>query len=266
MSNPLQFLLTHGYVIVFAGVFIEQIGFPLPAATLLIGMGALSRSGDFAFETVIAIAVVAAILADLIWFQLGCHHGRSVLRTLCGIALEPDWCVRRTEDTFERLGLWALFPAKFIPGINAATVPFAGMMKIPVVRFLTVDILAVGLWALAYVSVGVIFSQQIELAMMYASSLGKSFFFLLAATMALYILLKVAGKPEIRERLQRASEKWVSRAVDCGFVHGCLRQNTFAGCCQTFSRWGGRPHPRSPIVSGCYFSCPIRSLEVPKHT
>src|SRR4029078_2475244 len=185
MSDPLQFLMAYGYIIVFAGVFIEQIGFPLPAATLLIGMGALSRSGDFAFEMVIAIAVVAAVLADLSWFQLGHSHGRSVLRRICGIALEPDSCVRRTEDAFERLGLWALFPAKFIPGVNAATVPLAGMMKIPVFRFLAVDIFAVGLWALAYVLVGYIFSHQIELAMMYASSLGKSFFFLLAVTLAL---------------------------------------------------------------------------------
>src|SRR5262245_32528105 len=123
MSDLLQFLLLHGYIMVFAGVFIEQIGFPFPAATLLIGMGALSRLGEFPFGFVLVIAVSAALLADLLWYELGQWHGRSVLRLLCKIALEPDSCVRHTEDIFERFGLWALFPAKFVPSFNAATIP-----------------------------------------------------------------------------------------------------------------------------------------------
>jgi membrane protein DedA with SNARE-associated domain/rhodanese-related sulfurtransferase len=218
MSDLLQFLRSYGYVIVFAGVFIEQIGFPLPAATLLIGMGALSRSGDFAFEMVIAVAVVAAILADLTWYELGYWHGRSVLRRICGIALEPDSCVRRTEDMFERLGLWALFPAKFVPGFNAATVPLAGMMNISVVRFLAMDSPAVVLWAGAYVSLGYIFSQQIEVAMMYASKLGKSFFILFAGAIALYILHKVAERRRFLRELavSRITPEELKAKIDAG--------------------------------------------------
>jgi len=90
---------------------------------------------------------VAALGADLVWYVLGKYHGRSVLRVLCRISLEPDYCVRRTEDTFERLGLWALLPAKFIPGFNAATVPMAGMVQTPLLRFLSFDIPGVLLWA-----------------------------------------------------------------------------------------------------------------------
>src|SRR5262249_48383587 len=146
MTELLQFLLKFGYIVIFLAAFVEQIGIPLPAATLLIGMGALSRSGNFALPIVIATAAFAALAADLIWYELGRLHGRSVLRLLCRIALEPDYCVRRTEDTFERLGMWALLPAKFIPGFNAATVPLAGMMKTPFLLFLLLDTVGVLLW------------------------------------------------------------------------------------------------------------------------
>src|SRR5262245_60282067 len=95
----------------------------------MVGMGALSRSGEFSFSVVILIAVIGALLADLIWYQLGRIHGRAVLRLICRISLEPDYCVRRTEDAFERRGLWVLLFAKFVPGFNAAAVPLAGMMK-----------------------------------------------------------------------------------------------------------------------------------------
>ena len=161
MPDLLQFLLKYGYVVVFGAAFLEQIGFPLPAGTILIGMGALSRSGEFAFAAVVAVAVIAGLTADLIWYELGRIHGRSILRLICRISLEPDYCVRRTEDTFERLGLWALLPAKFIPGFNAATVPLAGMIKIPLLRFLAFDIPAITLWSTGYTLLGYVFSQEI---------------------------------------------------------------------------------------------------------
>src|SRR5438067_10359083 len=135
MSDLLQFLLKYGYIVIFGAAFAEQIGLPLPAVPLLVGMGALSRSGDFSFAMVVLAAVIASLVADLIWYELGLLHGRSVLRLICRMSLEPDYCVRRTEDAYERLGLWILLPAKFIPGFNAAAVPLAGMMKTPLFRF-----------------------------------------------------------------------------------------------------------------------------------
>src|SRR5262245_12165688 len=116
MPDLLQFLLDHGYIVVFGAAFAEQIGLPVPAVPFIIGMGALSRSGEFSFSAVVATAALASLSADLIWFELGRYHGRAVLKLICRISLEPDYCVRRTEDAFERMGLWALVPAKFVPG------------------------------------------------------------------------------------------------------------------------------------------------------
>src|ERR1700733_6119433 len=129
MPDLLQFLLKYGYIVVLGAAFVEQIGLPFPTATLLIAMGALSRSGEFAFAVVVATAAIAALAADLIWYELGRFHGRAILRLLGRLAFELQSCLRRTEDAFERMGLWALLPAKFIPGFNAATVPLAGMIK-----------------------------------------------------------------------------------------------------------------------------------------
>ena len=75
MTDLLQFLLKYGYIVTFAAAFLEQIGIPLPAATLLIGMGALARSGHFVLPVVIATAALAALAADLIWYELGRAHG-----------------------------------------------------------------------------------------------------------------------------------------------------------------------------------------------
>jgi membrane protein DedA with SNARE-associated domain/rhodanese-related sulfurtransferase len=201
MSDLLQFLLKYGYFVVFGAAFAEQIGLPLPAATLLVGMGALSRSGDVFFSAVVAIAAVAALSADLIWFQLGQLHGRSVLRMICRISLEPDNCVRRTEDGFERFGLWALLPAKFIPGFNAAAVPLAGMMKTPLFRFLAFDIPGVALWSGTYTLLGYIFSKEIERVIMYLSTFGVSLLIFAGAAIAIYMGYKINQRRKFLKKL-----------------------------------------------------------------
>jgi membrane protein DedA with SNARE-associated domain len=190
MSDLIEFLLKYGYFVVFGAAFAEQIGLPLPAVPILVGMGALSRSGEFELILVLAAALTASLAADLIWYELGRAHGRSVLRLLCRIALEPDYCVRRTEDTFERFGLWALLGAKFIPGFNAAAVPLAGMMKTPLFQFLIFDAIGVTCWAGGYVILGYLFSRQIERVFVFLSELGTSLLVVLAGALALYVAHK----------------------------------------------------------------------------
>jgi membrane protein DedA with SNARE-associated domain/rhodanese-related sulfurtransferase len=191
MSDLVQLLFKYGYIVVFGISFLEQLGFPLPAPTLIIGMGALSRSGQAVAALVVATASLAALAGDLIWYELGRSHGRSVLRLLCRISLEPDYCVRRTEDAFERLGLWTLLPGKFIPGINAAAVPLAGMMKTPLLRFLIFDIPAVILWGGTYTLLGYAFSVEIERIILYLSRFGLSVLLLAAAAITFYVVYKI---------------------------------------------------------------------------
>ena len=42
MTETLQFVVRHGYMMVFAWVFVEQAGLPIPSAPLLLAVGALA--------------------------------------------------------------------------------------------------------------------------------------------------------------------------------------------------------------------------------
>ena len=177
MDELLAFLLRYGYWLTLGAVFLEQMGLPLPAVPILIGMGALARSEDFSLAAIILLALAGGVAADLIWYHLGGLYGRSVLRVICRISLEPDHCVRRTEDAFVRRGIWALPLAKFVPGLNAAAVPLAGMMKTGLVRFLVFDTSGLLLWTGAYATLGYVFSNEIGRLVAYLSRLGNSLLF-----------------------------------------------------------------------------------------
>src|SRR6476620_5615448 len=98
MKEILQFVAQHGAAVVFAAVFIEQLGIPLPATPWLLAAGALAAMGKLNLFAVLITATVGSILADAIWFHLGRYYGARVLSLLCRISLEPDSCVRRTQN------------------------------------------------------------------------------------------------------------------------------------------------------------------------
>jgi membrane protein DedA with SNARE-associated domain/rhodanese-related sulfurtransferase len=201
MYEPLGFLLRYGYWLTLGSVFAEQLGLPLPAVPILVGMGALSRSGEFSFLAVILIAVTGSLVADLIWYDLGRRHGRSILRLVCRISLEPDFCVRRTEDAFIRRGIWTLLFAKFVPGLNSAAVPLAGMIKVPLIKFLIFDIVGVVLWAGAYSTLGYVLSNQVERVITYLSNFGASLFVFAGTLIGLYVAYKYVQRRRYSNQL-----------------------------------------------------------------
>src|SRR5579863_5556677 len=112
MAELLQFVVRHGYMLVFAWVFAEQAGLPVPSAPLLLAVGALSGMRQMNLGLAIAVAAAGAVSSDSMWYQLGRLKGVRVLQWLCRISLEPDSCVRRTQVSFGRNGPRVLLGAK----------------------------------------------------------------------------------------------------------------------------------------------------------
>jgi membrane protein DedA with SNARE-associated domain len=158
-----QFLIRHGLPLIFAVVLVEQLGLPIPALPLLLAAGALAAVGKFSLGLGLLATLVACLIADSLWFYLGRHRGNQVLGFLCRISLEPDSCVRRTQNVFTRYGLRGLVVSKFVPGMSTVAPPLAGMAGIHAGRFLLVDALGALLYGGSLLGVGYLFSNQIQL-------------------------------------------------------------------------------------------------------
>src|SRR5437867_2515379 len=155
MNETIEFLVRHGTAVLFAAVFIEQIGVPLPAAPWLLAAGALAGTGKMNWVVALTAAAFGSVLADLIWFYLGRHRGQRVLSLLCRISLEPDSCVRRTQGFFTRYGMKGVVAAKFIPGLSTLAPPLAGSTGVSAPRFLFFDGLGSVLYVGCFVFVGI---------------------------------------------------------------------------------------------------------------
>ena len=64
MNAIVQFLMKHGYSLLFAAVFARQIGLPVPAPLFLIAVGALAAARKSGLVAALGLAVTACVLAD----------------------------------------------------------------------------------------------------------------------------------------------------------------------------------------------------------
>ena len=204
MTETSQFLIRHGLPLVFAAVLIEQMGLPIPAVPLLLAAGALAAAGKFNLFTGIVATATACVIADASWFYLGRHRGARVLGFLCRISLEPDSCVRRTQNVYTRYGLRGIVVAKFIPGMSTVAPPLAGMSGVHIGRFLLADGFGSLLYGITFLSLGYLFANQIEQIGAAISDIGGSTLGLIVVIVGLYIGYKFWQRRNLLRELRTA--------------------------------------------------------------
>jgi membrane protein DedA with SNARE-associated domain len=183
-------LLRHGHLFVFAYILIVQAGVPVPADPLLLVMGTLIREGYYSVPATVAVSAIAAVLGDSIWFELGRRRGNSVLRLLCRFSLEPDTCVRKSENAFAKNGARTLLFSKFVPGLSLVSVPMAALSGMPRWRFLLYDLAGSIIWTGTYVGLGIVFAKEIQRVLDFIGQLGRGAGLFVLGLLALYTGVK----------------------------------------------------------------------------
>jgi membrane protein DedA with SNARE-associated domain len=210
--------LRHGEAFVFLYVFADQIGIPVPAVPALIAIGALATIGKINFPVALAASVVASLIADTVWYTLGRARGADVLRLLCKISLEPDSCVRRTENVFIRYGVRSLIVAKFVPGLSTVAPPLAGIVGVSVPRFVLYSALAAFLWAGTWSLLGYLAGDAVQRVTDVSGRLGTALIAFVAAAVVGYVAVKwVQRRRFLRKlRIARIGQDELKRDLDAG--------------------------------------------------
>lgn len=191
ISHIIEFVARHGYILIFFWVLSEQAALPIPSLPLLLISGALVRTGALHLSPLLTSALSASVIADNAWFQVGKRYSGRALQFICKVSIEPDSCVRRTENVFLRYGLRSLLVSKFIPGLNVVIAPLAGGAGANLGRFLLFDSFGALIWISAYVSAGYLFSDQLEFAVGYAMRTGSGVFVIALCSFTAWIFWKV---------------------------------------------------------------------------
>jgi membrane protein DedA with SNARE-associated domain len=191
MNALVQFVLSHGYPILFAAVFARQIGLPIPAPGFLLAAGALAASGKLDLVPALSLAVTGCVLADWIWYEAGRAWGDRALHFIHLFAPDPEAADRKSKKLFAKHGPPLLVFDKFVPGLDAVVPPLAGVSGTSRFLFLAFETVGAGLWSAVYAELGYVFSRDLDRAAVYVGKAGTFLVGVLLVAIVIYSVPKL---------------------------------------------------------------------------
>jgi membrane protein DedA with SNARE-associated domain len=136
-----------GLPALFALVFGESAGLPLPGETALIVAGGLAAAGHLSLPAVIVVAALAATTGDMLGYWVGRRGGRRILLRDGRFSSHRRAAVAKADRYFDRFGVRTVFFARFVPGVRVVGAIAAGASEMPWRSFAIANMLGCITWA-----------------------------------------------------------------------------------------------------------------------
>ncbi|WP_319524493.1 DedA family protein [uncultured Desulfosarcina sp.] len=145
------FLQTYGYWAILIGTFLE-------GETILVLAGLAAHQGYMTLEGVILCAFAGSLCGDQMFFFLGRRHSDFLLRR------RPAWRgkLERAKRLADRFQTPLILGFRFLYGLRAV-MPFAfGISGVPVLRFVWLNAIGAGIWAVVVGVAAYLFGSALE--------------------------------------------------------------------------------------------------------
>lgn len=148
-------LIVHwGYLAIFVGVFLGNIGIPIPEEAILVLAGYLVWEGQLRLSVVLLIGIISAAAGDNFGYWAGRRYGRATIeRYGRWLFVTPDR-YDSTQRFVTRYGPYGVFFARFLPGLRFMAGPLAGTAGMPFLSFLISNILGAAVYVPVAVAAG----------------------------------------------------------------------------------------------------------------
>lgn len=186
MNEISPFLVNNAGLAIFATIFAEQIGVPLPAAPVLVAAGALAADGALNPAWALGVTLAGCVLADALWYYVGVRGGSRLVALLCRLSLGDDARAEQAERFFARHGMSAIALAKFVPGLSLLMPALSGAFRTGTARFLWFDALGSLLYGIAYLGLDFLFKDQVNEVLHVLSQFGLGLFALMLAPFVIF--------------------------------------------------------------------------------
>jgi membrane protein DedA with SNARE-associated domain len=139
------------YGFFFLWILATGMGLPCPEEIPIIAAGVMIGTSDAGLQwwIMLPVCIAAVVLGDTVLYGIGRIWGRRLLEwRWVKTRLLPPERRQRIEDNFHHYGVQILLFARLLPAIRSPIFITAGMMKVPVSRFMLAD----GIYAIPGVS------------------------------------------------------------------------------------------------------------------
>lgn len=158
LGSIIAFFEVTKYPLIFAGSYIE-------GTVVMLATGILWHSGVVSFWPAYAALLLGDILADVMWYFIGLFAARKTIdKWGHRFGLTPE-NIAKVERRFHKYHTQILIISKLSMGFGLAVVTLttAGMLRVPFLRYIVINLLGGIVWVFAVMVVGYYFGNVLAL-------------------------------------------------------------------------------------------------------
>jgi membrane protein DedA with SNARE-associated domain len=158
----------YGYLAVFLGILLENLGIPLPGETITIVGGFLAGSGELDYWFVLASAASGAFLGGICGYFIGKYGGWPLMLKLGSFFRVSEAKLFEIKTKFSENAVKAIFFGRFLALFRIFASPMAGVAEMPFGKFLLVNLASAGAWATVMTSLAYFVGKFVSLEQLVA--------------------------------------------------------------------------------------------------
>jgi membrane protein DedA with SNARE-associated domain len=152
-----------GYLAVFLGILLENLGLPLPGETVTLVGGFLAGSGELNYWLLLGDAILGAVLGSTCGYWIGRYGGWPLLLSLGGFFRIQEDKLEELKDKFSENASKAVFFGRFVALLRIFAGPMAGIVQMPFGKFLWFNFAGATVWASVMVTLAFFVGRIVSL-------------------------------------------------------------------------------------------------------
>ncbi|MEQ8765608.1 MAG: DedA family protein [Planctomycetota bacterium] len=188
-----------GYVGIVFLMFAENVFPPIPSEVVMPAAGYSSETGRLSLIGVIVAGMIGSVLGAIPLYYLGAWAGRERVERWAG--RWGDWLtvsrseMERANRWFEDHGGKVVFLCRFVPGVRSLISIPAGVVGMPMPRFLLLTALGTGIWAAGLAWAGSKLGEEHEVV---SDTIDYALYAVIGIGVVVYVTRLIAKRKERR--------------------------------------------------------------------
>lgn len=152
----------YGALAIFVIVLLEYLNLPgFPAGVIMPLSGVMAAKGNISFPMVMVITVAAGLLGSMALYLLGFKGGDLFLKAYIKKFPKHKEGIEKNMEWVRKKGAIGVFVAKLLPMIRTIVSIPAGVLKMPLGKYVVSSTLGIIIWNLVFVGAGYILGDKV---------------------------------------------------------------------------------------------------------
>ena len=162
LSTITHYFTEYGALAIFIMVFLEYLNLPgFPAGIIMPLAGVMAANGNISFFWVMVLTVAAGLMGSMVLYLLGRKGGELFLKAYLKRFPKQRAGIEKNMDWVRQKGAKGVFVAKLLPMVRTLVSIPAGVLKMPLRKYIFSSTLGIFIWNFVFVGAGYVLGDKV---------------------------------------------------------------------------------------------------------